>query len=588
MQAYDNIWKSVYSLLAEQYSQTILQLWFSNLELIALNDHCVVLLTNSDMIADIISRRFSSVVEKAFETTMGFEVQLVVLSNEHKDINREEIQQKCNQNIPIASFSIENNDNQQQVHRTESDDVTNTTAGNDTIHSTATQQVRIENPSDVFTQPNKTTTEPADTNSVSAQPTADQTNAAFLSQNQPIQQTQPFDSAASSFSTDRPTTSFPLSAREHTAGDSAISTNGFGESPKKAVLSSEIDWSKDESLSFVEREYTFENFIVGNSNKFAYSACLAVADYPATNYNPLFLYGPSGIGKTHLLYAIRNRVRERKPQMSIVYVKGEEFANQLINAMHEETTEEFRNKYRKADILLIDDIHFIAGKPSTQEEFFNTFNALFEEQKQLIFTSDRPPKDIKTLEDRLRTRFEWGLIADIQPPDYELRIAILKSKAKIIHIDLSMDILVFLGDKLKGNIRQIEGAIKRLRAYQDLTNEEITLENTKEILSDVMSGPLPENVKIEKILSAVTKKYGVSLEELKGKKRSREIALARHIAIYIVRQMTEKSYPEIGKIFNRDHTTVLSSIEVIDKRMKEDVMVESEVNDLMREIASIS
>ena len=520
MQSYDVIWKPVYQILSENFSDTVFNLWFSSGKLIGVSDHCVVLLFNSDMKADIIHKRYTNMIEKAFETVMGFPVDVVILSDEKTPVDCEEIQNKLNQNIAIPSFSF---------------------SAEPLSASAPSQKTEKEKYSDLFAQPPHRETE--------EDPLSAQT--------------------------------FPEQGNVIHPDDSSLNTPS-----QNSALSKDGNWNDYSTSSVpITMEYTFENFIVGNSNKLAYAACYAVANELATAYNPLFIHGPSGIGKTHLLYAIRNHVKEKTPSLNIVFVKGEEFAIQLINAIHNNSTAQFREKYRTADILLIDDIHFIAGKASTQEEFFNTFNALYEDQKQLIFTSDRPPSEIKTLEDRIRTRFEWGMIADIQPPDYELRIAILKRKAQIMHIDISMDILVFLADKLKGNIRQIEGAIKRLGAYKNLTHEEITLEKTKDILSDIMTGPMPENVKIEKILSSVAKKYGISVDDLKGKKRSREIAMARHIAIYIIRTIVEKSYPDIGKIFNRDHSTVLASYDLIANKMKEDVILESEVNDLIKEIS---
>ena len=330
-------------------------------------------------------------------------------------------------------------------------------------------------------------------------------------------------------------------------------------------------------------EYTFENFIVGNSNKFAHAACTAVAANPATNYNPLFIYGPSGLGKTHLMAAVVNEIKKKKPNISVVYINGEDFTNELIESLSKQQMNKFRDKYRNCDILLIDDIQFIAGKTSTQEEFFHTFNALYEDHKQIILSSDRPPKDISLLEDRLKTRFEWGLIADIVPPDLELRVAIIKKKAEQVNIEIPNDALTLLAENLRSNIRQIEGAIKKLSALSFLEGKKISMELAKSCLSELLGGAEPINVTIEKIYSAVFKKYNIKKEDILGQKRNKDIAEARHICIYLVREITEMSYPNIGKTFGRDHATVMFSCEKIAKRMT-DPIFNVEITELIREV----
>ena len=331
-------------------------------------------------------------------------------------------------------------------------------------------------------------------------------------------------------------------------------------------------------------EYTFDNFIVGNSNKFAHAACWAVADRPALDYNPLFIYGPSGLGKTHLLYAITNEFKKKNPNANVIYIKSEDFTNQLIESLGKGKMPEFKEKYRSCDMLLIDDIQFIAGKVSTQEEFFHTFNALFEDGKQIILTSDRPPKDIKTLEDRLKTRFEWGLIADIQPPDLELRMAIIKKKAEQINIVLPDDVVVFLAENLRSNIRQIEGAIKKLRAHSFLTGREISMDLAKGCLSELLGGAEPASVTVDKIFTAIYRKYNIKKEDIIGARRTKEIAAARHKAIYLVRTITEMSLPNIGKIFNRDHSTIMSSIEAVEKKLRTDAILNVEIDDMIKEV----
>ncbi len=332
-------------------------------------------------------------------------------------------------------------------------------------------------------------------------------------------------------------------------------------------------------------EYTFENFIVGSTNKFAQAACVAVANNPATNYNPLFIYGNSGLGKTHLMYATINRMKQNNPNIKIIYTKGEDFTNQMISCLANKTMEDFRNKYRKCDVLLIDDIQFIAGKISTQEEFFHTFNDLFEHKKQIILTSDRPPRDIKTLEDRLISRFEWGLLADIEPPDLELRIAIIKKKAEQVNVAIPDEVLTFLGENIRSNIRQIEGAIKKLGALSFLSGKEITMELAHECIAELLGGAEPVSVTVEKIFGVVQNKYGIGKDAITGNKRNKEIANARHISIYLIREMTEMSFPSIAKIFDRDHSTIISSYNLIAGKILRDPVLSVEVNDLKKELA---
>ncbi len=332
------------------------------------------------------------------------------------------------------------------------------------------------------------------------------------------------------------------------------------------------------------QEYTFDNFIVGSSNQFAHAACTAVARNPATDYNPLFIYSQSGLGKTHLLNAIMNEISIRHPEYVIIYVKGEEFTNQMITAISQKNPEQFRKKYRKADVLLIDDIQFIAGKEATQEEFFHTFNALYEDHKQIIMTSDRPPREIKTLEDRLKTRFEWGLIADIQPPDFELRIAIMNNKTRMMGITLPPDVLTYIAENLKSNIRQIEGAVKKICARSYLSKEPITLPMARECIAAFVQGAEPPTVTADKIVARVAKKYGVTEEEIYGRKRTKHIAHARNVSIYIIRKVTELSFPAIGKLFDRDHSTIISANDTVEQNLKGNPLLSIELTDLMKEI----
>ena len=338
--------------------------------------------------------------------------------------------------------------------------------------------------------------------------------------------------------------------------------------------------------------YTFENFVVGESNKFTYGASVAVANDPACvasedtlKYNPLFIYGPSGLGKTHLLYAIINHIKNTRPELKIVYVNGEKFTTELIDSITKKTTENFRNKYREADVLLIDDIHFIAGRPSTQEEFFHTFNALHEANKQIILTSDRPVKEIDLLEERLRTRFEWGLCADIQPPDVDLRSAIIQSKSESMKIDLEDEVVKFLAENTKGSIRQIEGAIKRLAAHYTLTGQPITVESAKKQLEGILvSEKEPVTNTIDRVFETVSKKLGIPVDEIKGTKRNREIAYARHISIYLIRKLTNLSLPNIGKVLKKDHSTIMSSLRTVEKQLGANTQTDADVNELLKEL----
>lgn len=338
------------------------------------------------------------------------------------------------------------------------------------------------------------------------------------------------------------------------------------------------------SIADFNFEYTFENFIVGTSNQFAHAACTAVARNPATDYNPLFIYGASGLGKTHLLNAIMNEIRKNRKDYSIVYVKGEDFMNELIEYIDKKNTVKFREKYRNTDVLLIDDIQFIAGKDSTQEEFFHTFEALYENNKQIILTSDRPPKDMKTLENRLRTRFEGGLIADIQSPDFELRIAIMKKKARLIGMTLPDDVLTYIAEKLKTNVREIEGAVKRICARSFLSGEKITVEMAKNCMSAFVTAEEPPAVTAERIVERVAQKYGISTDDIYGRKRTKHVAHARAVSAYIIRKITDMSFPSIGKAFDRDHSTIISAYQQIEEAIAKNPLLEIEINDLIKEI----
>ncbi|MDI3316852.1 MAG: chromosomal replication initiator protein DnaA [Bacillota bacterium] len=331
--------------------------------------------------------------------------------------------------------------------------------------------------------------------------------------------------------------------------------------------------------------YTFQTFVVGSSNRLAHAASLAVADAPARAYNPLFIYGGAGLGKTHLMQAVAHRTLERHPGIRVAYVSSETFANELINAIRDRRTVEFRNRYRNVDVLLVDDIQFLAGKESTQEEFFHTFNALHEADRQIIVSSDRPPKEIPTLEERLRSRFEWGLISDIQPPDFETRLAILRAKAAADKLEIDDAILTYIAENIRTNIRELEGALIRLVAYTSFKHLPLTLDVAKESLQDFVA-PRPEKlITIDAIQKVVADYYNLDPQEMKVHKRTRAVAYPRQIAMYLCRKLTDASLPKIGEAFGgRDHTTVLHACNKVEADVRRDPALASTIDHLIRQI----
>ena len=341
----------------------------------------------------------------------------------------------------------------------------------------------------------------------------------------------------------------------------------------------------NESILDADYEFTFDTFIVGSSNKFAHAASLAVAANPGYAYNPLFIYGNSGLGKTHLLNAIRSEIKANSPEKEIIYVKGDDFTNELIESIHLAKTSEFRQKYRNSDVLLVDDVQFIGGKESTQEEFFHTFNALYEAKKQIVLTSDRPPKEIQSLVDRLRNRFESGLIADIQPPDFETRSAIIKRKAELLEIDVPDDVCEYIATKLKANIRQLEGVVKKMKAKSLLYGEKISINSAQKIISDILNNDQPPPLTVEKIIEEVARTFGVTAEDIRSSKRNSNISKARQIAIYVVREITQLSMNLIGDEFGgRDHSTIVYAVKQVEKDMSKDTKVKSMVEDIIKNI----
>ena len=340
--------------------------------------------------------------------------------------------------------------------------------------------------------------------------------------------------------------------------------------PAKETLPRE--WTGSYNLN---PKYVFDEFVSGSSNQFAYAAARAVANNPATTYNPLFIYGGVGLGKTHLINAVGNAIHSRNPEMKVCYYTSEKFMNELINSLRYAKMDEFRNKFRSMDVLLIDDVQFIAGKERTQEEFFHTFNALYESHKQIVVTSDKFPKEIPGLEERLRSRFEWGLIADIQSPDVETKLAILKMKAENNFIELPEDVAQFLANSVSSNVRELEGFLIRIGAFASLTSTKVTLEMAREVLKDILVEKNRE-LTVEEIQKAVASHYGLKIADLKSPKRLKALVLPRQVAMYLSRQMTSLSYPDIGEKFGgKDHSTIIHAIKKIEKNMIEDLQLRS-------------
>ena len=366
---------------------------------------------------------------------------------------------------------------------------------------------------------------------------------------------------------------------EESEGKQIIPEIKPAEEPMRPLFKAEREDEIDESN--LNPKYVFENYVMGNSNRFAYAAALAVANNPASTYNPLFLYGGVGLGKTHLMHAIGNRIKQNDPTMKVLYISSENFTNEIINSIYNKNTEAFRKKYRNIDCLIIDDIQFLKGKEQTQVEFFHTFNDLRDSNKQIIISSDRLPKEIETLEDRMRSRFESGLIADIQPPDLETRMAILRQKAVNDKIELPNEVLTLLATSITSNIREIEGVYTKVVAYSSLMNVPVTLDITKKILDDMGTVVQVKQITFESITQAVAEHYHIKVDELFNKKRTQNIAYPRQIAMYLCRELADMSYPRIGELFGgRDHTTVIHAYEKISNKSKIDSKLQNDLNAL--------
>ncbi|MNI13385.1 Chromosomal replication initiator protein DnaA [compost metagenome] len=348
--------------------------------------------------------------------------------------------------------------------------------------------------------------------------------------------------------------------------------------------------SQEENFTnMMNSRYTFDTFVIGSGNRFAHAASLAVAEAPAKAYNPLFLYGGVGLGKTHLMHAIGHYVLEHNPDARVLYISSEKFTNEFINAVRDNRGESFRNKYRTIDVLLIDDIQFLAGKEGTQEEFFHTFNALHEEGKQIIISSDRQPKEIPTLEDRLRSRFEWGLITDIQPPDLETRIAILRKKARAENLEIPNEAMIYIANQIDTNIRELEGALIRVVAYSSLINQDISVHLASEALKDIIPSSRPRVITIHDIQQKVGEFYGMKLEDFKARKRTKAVAFPRQVAMYLARELTDFSLPKIGENFGgRDHTTVIHAHDKITEALKVDQELHKIIQNITEKIKNPS
>ncbi|MFL6438987.1 MAG: chromosomal replication initiator protein DnaA [Terriglobales bacterium] len=374
-----------------------------------------------------------------------------------------------------------------------------------------------------------------------------------------------------------PSQPIPVQSANHHSGNNGGSAAGSRGVTGVGASQSRFDW---ETAAQLNPKYTFDAFVIGSGNQFAHAAARAVAERPSKAYNPLFLYGGVGMGKTHLMQAIGQEVKKRQPEASICYVSSEKFTNEMINSLRYDKMTSFRDKFRTVDVLLIDDIQFLAQKERTQEEFFHTFNALHESMKQIVIASDRPPKELAEIEDRLRSRFEWGLIADIQPPDLETKVAILQKKSETEKVPLPTDLALYIASNVRTNVRELEGALIRLMAYCSLTGAEVTLSTAQQVLKNFIDSQA-RKISIEAIQKAVAEQFGLRMPEIKAKNNSRSIVVPRQIAMYLAKQMTEASLPEIGRQFGgKHHTTVMHSISKIDEQRRADKDLNRTINKL--------
>ena len=354
------------------------------------------------------------------------------------------------------------------------------------------------------------------------------------------------------------------------------------------VSSASASATVNDPVAFLNPKYIFETFVIGNSNRLAHAASLAVSEAPAKVYNPFFIYGGVGLGKTHLMHAIGHRILKSHPHLKVLYISSEKFTNELINSIRDGNPEDFRQKYRNIDVLLVDDIQFLSKKEHTQEEFFHTFNTLHEANKQIIISSDRPPREIQTLEDRLRSRFEWGMIADIQAPDLETRIAILRKKAIIENLDVPNDVIVFIASRIDSNIRELEGSLIRVMAYASLVKQPVTIALATETLKDIFPANQPRQITVELIQDIVAVYFKLKVDDLLAKKRTRNVTYPRQIAMYLARELTDTSLPRIGEMFGgRDHTTVIHAYDKIGRERNEDAKLTQTLKELVKRIENV-
>jgi len=385
-----------------------------------------------------------------------------------------------------------------------------------------------------------------------------------------------------------PAETTPVVASSRSKKDNPNQGSLFSEGDNSSETAAETHIVAPGDNSSLNPKYTFDTFVTGKSNNFAHAAAMAVADKPGKTYNPFFMYGGVGLGKTHLMHAIGNRVLKNHPDMRVLYVSSEQFTNEIIQAIQQGTSDKFRQKYRNIDVLLIDDIQFISGKTSTQEEFFHTFNTLYDAQKQVILSSDRPPREVERLEERLRSRFEWGLTTDIQAPDLETRIAILKTKAQSDHYSVPDDVLVYIASRIDSNIRELEGALTKVAAYASLTKRPMNTDLVAEALKDILPSGKTKEITMDVIQEIVASYFKIKVEDLQSKKRTRTIAYPRQIAMYLCRSLTDTSLPQIGQFFGgRDHTTVIHAFEKVSQEKESDSNLNSILNELIERIQKV-
>ncbi len=565
MQEFEEIWEYVLSELKNIYSETVIKVWLRDSKIEDITDSAAVIYIQSAFKKEIVRKNYSKSIAEALEKIFGYKMDVVFRSEGEMPFsgtmqNNTGSQGYTNggNGVPAGSQGYANGGNGAP---TGSQGYAN---GGNGVPAGSQGYANGENGAPTGSQ-----------GYANGVPTGSQGYSNIFSNTD-------VNSGNFDFSNSDVTKSTPVNVTENNS--EKLSAIGLDDESEPDFYS--VGENQSSSPVIDSNEYTFDNFIVGSSNKFAHAACVSVAQNPAHSYNPLFIYGPSGLGKTHLLYAITHEIHKNNPDYNIIYVKGEEFTNQMIESISKNLTSEFRERYRKADVLLIDDIHFIAGKDSTQEEFFHTFNDLYEHKKQIILTSDRPAKDIQKLEERLRTRFEWGLSADIQPPDFELRVAIMRKKAEALGKPFSNEVLSFLAEKLTNNIRQMEGAIKKIIAYSCLNSEDVTISLVTSCISDLLTDNGNLKITPQKIITTVAEKYNVSENDIYSNKRTSNIAKARHICIYLIKKLLDLSYPAIGRILKRDHTTMLHSYETIANEIKINSVFEIEINEMIKEFRS--